>query len=64
MPDQVGTVRRAHINLETFNRSFPGVKAAFVCVRNAGPSQMSAAFAERERVSALFDELDSKRGAN
>jgi len=39
------------------------VRVAFVCVQNAGGSQMSTAFAERERAErGLEDEVDILAG--
>ena len=35
----------------------PSVRVAFVCVQNAGRSQMSAAFAERERERRNLDDV-------
>ena len=42
--------------MSTETDSTESIRIAFVCVRNAGRSQMSAAFAERERERRGFDD--------
>ncbi|MFC6716952.1 low molecular weight phosphatase family protein [Natrialbaceae archaeon GCM10025810] len=46
----------------TPNRNEDGPGIAFVCVQNAGRSQMAAAFAEREREARGFEDLEVVTG--